>query len=114
LDRTVARDLLALSERRSSAIRHYGGGGEALGRELTVHLHAFGVPPTLVLVGAIDYSAAVAALARQAGYRVVIVDAREAFARSERFSRVATVEVGWPAPAIEGRALGPRDAVIAF
>ena len=55
-----------------------------------MHLHSFGVPPTLVMVGAIDYSAAVAALAGQAGYRVVIVDAREAFARSERFSRVAT------------------------
>jgi len=114
LDRTVARDLLALSERRTSALRHYGDGGEALGGELAVHLHSFGVPPTLVLIGAIDYSAAVAALAGQAGYRVVIVDAREAFARSERFSRVAEVHVGWPAEAIEARALGPRDAVIVF
>jgi xanthine dehydrogenase accessory factor len=114
LEHNVARDLRALSERRTSAIRHYGGGGDALGAERTVHLHAFGVPPTLVLVGAIDYSAAVAALAGQVGYRVVIVDAREAFARSDRFSRVATVHVGWPADAIEQRALGPRDAVIVF
>ena len=114
LDHTVARDLAALSRRRSSALRHYGVRGEALGGELTVHLHAFGVPPTLVLVGAIDYSAAVAALAGASGYRVTIVDAREAFARSERFSRVATVHVGWPAAAIEERALGPRDAVIVF
>ena len=44
----------------------------------------------------------------------MIVDAREAFARSDRFSRVATVHVGWPAEAIEERALGPRDAVIVF
>jgi xanthine dehydrogenase accessory factor len=114
LDRTVSRDLAALSERRTSALRHYGGGGEALGRELTVHLHAFGVPPTLVLVGAIDYSAAVAALASQIGYRIVIVDAREAFARSDRFSRVAEVEIGWPDRAIDERRLGPRDAVIVF
>ena len=114
LDRTVARDLAALSERRTSALRHYGDGGEALGSALAVHLHSFGVPPTLVLVGAIDYSAAVAALAGQAGYRVVIVDAREAFARSARFSRVADVHVGWPAEAIASRALGQRDAVIVF
>jgi xanthine dehydrogenase accessory factor len=114
LDRNVARDLEALSERRTSALRHYGGGGEALGSQLGVHLHSFGVPPLLVLVGAIDYSAAVAALASQAGYRVAIVDAREAFARSERFSRVADVHVGWPAEAIEARGLGPRDAVIVF
>jgi len=114
LEHNVARDLRALRERRSSAVRHYGDGGDALGGERTVHLHAFGVPPTLVLIGAIDYSAAVAALASQVGYRVAIVDAREAFARSKRFSRVATVQIGWPAEAIEERALGPRDAVIVF
>jgi xanthine dehydrogenase accessory factor len=114
LDHSVARDLTALSERGTSALRHYGHSGEALGSGLTVHLQAFRIPPTLVLVGAIDYSAAVAALAATAGYQVVIADAREAFARSDRFSRVATVHVGWPAPAIEERHLGPRDAVIVF
>jgi xanthine dehydrogenase accessory factor len=114
LDHSVARDLTALSERGTSALRHYGHSGEALGSGLTVHLHAFRAAPQLVLIGAIDYSAAVAALARQAGYEVLIADAREAFARSERFSRVATVHVGWPGPAIEERALGPRDAVIVF
>jgi xanthine dehydrogenase accessory factor len=114
LDRSVARDLAALSERGTSAVRHYGRGGEALGSGLSVHLQAFRTPPTLVLVGAIDYSAAVAALASAAGYEVVIADAREAFARSERFSRVATVHIGWPAPAIDERELGPRDAVIVF
>jgi xanthine dehydrogenase accessory factor len=114
LDHSVTRDLTALSERGTSALRHYGEGGATLGSELSVHLQAFRRAPQLVLVGAIDYSAAVAALARQAGYEVLIVDAREAFARSERFSRVATVHVGWPAPAIEERTLGPRDAVIVF
>jgi xanthine dehydrogenase accessory factor len=114
LDRSVARDLAALSERGTSALRDYGRSGEALGSGLSVHLQAFRMPPTLVLVGAIDYSAAVAALAAAAGYEVVIVDAREAFARAERFSRVATVHVGWPGPAIEARQLGPRDAVIVF
>jgi xanthine dehydrogenase accessory factor len=114
LDRTVASDLAALGGRRTSALRHYGGGGEELGSGRSVHLHAFGTPPTLVLVGAIDYSAAVAALAKQVGYRVVIVDAREAFARSDRFSRVAEVHIEWPDEAIDGRRLGPRDAVIVF
>ena len=114
LDHSVARDLTALSERGTSALRHYGQAGEALGSGLTVHLQVFRTPPTLVLVGAIDYSAAVAALAGAAGYQVVIADAREAFVRSDRFSRVATVHIGWPAPAIEERELGPRDAVIVF
>jgi len=114
LDRSVARDLTALSQRGTSALRRYGESGEALGSGLSVHLQAFRTPPTLVLVGAIDYSAAVAALASAAGYAVVIADAREAFARSARFSRVATVHVGWPAAAIDERKLGPRDGVIVF
>jgi xanthine dehydrogenase accessory factor len=114
LDHTVARDLLALSDRGTNALRNYGSGGQALGSGLAVHLQAFRAPPTLVLVGAIDYSAALAALAAQAGYEVVIVDAREAFARADRFSRVASVHVGWPAEAIDERQLGPRDAVIVF
>jgi xanthine dehydrogenase accessory factor len=79
-----------------------------------VHLQAFGVPSTLLLVGAIDYSVAVAALARQVGYRVVIVDAREAFARADRFSRVAEVRVGWPDREIDRHRLLGRDAVIVF
>jgi xanthine dehydrogenase accessory factor len=114
LDHTVARDLVSLSEWRTSAVRHYGDGGEALGRERSVHLQAFGVPSTLLLVGAIDYSFAVAALARQVGYRVVIVDAREAFARADRFSRVAEVRVGWPDREIDEHRLLHRDAVIVF
>jgi len=114
LDHTVSADLGALGERRTSALRHYGDGGEALGAVCSVHLHGFGVPPTLVLVGAIDYSAAVAALASQIGYRVVIVDAREPFARSDRFSRVAEVQIGWPDAAIDARRLRSGDAVIVF
>ena len=44
----------------------------------------------------------------------MIVDAREAFARSERFSRVAEVQVGWPDSEIDERRLRRRDAVIVF
>jgi xanthine dehydrogenase accessory factor len=114
LDHNVTRDLGALSERGTSALRHYGSAGEALGSELSVHLQAFRAAPKLILVGAIDYSAAVATLAAQSGYEVVIVDARESFARSDRFSRFATVQVGWPGEAIDERELGRRDAVIVF
>ncbi len=112
--RTVSGDLAGLGERRTSTVRHYGADGAALGSELSVHLQAFGAPSTLVLVGAIDYSAAVAALAHQSGYRVVVVDAREPFARSDRFAREAEVAVEWPDRAIDERRLRTRDAVIVF
>ena len=44
----------------------------------------------------------------------MIIDAREAFARSDRFSRVAEVHVGWPDEAIDERQLRRHDAVIVF
>jgi len=114
LDAAVRRDLEGLGRRGLSALRRYGGGGELLDGELRVHLQAFQPPALMLLVGAIDYSAAVAALAAQVGYRVVISDAREAFARSPRFSRSASVVVGWPRDAIAEHRLGPRDAIIVF
>ena len=114
LERNVARELEALAELGGSSLRHYGGGGETLGDGVTVHLHAFAAPPLLILAGAIDYTAAVAALAKQCGYRVLIVDPREPFVRSERFQTAAEVQVGQAHVAIAEHTLGPRDGVIVF
>lgn len=114
LDHSVAGDLTAAGERRTSMVRHYGGSGEALGHACSVHLHTFGLPATVVLVGAVDYSAAVAALANHLGYRVVLIDARAPFAQSQRFSRAAEVQIEWPDVAIAARRLGRNDAVVVF
>ena len=57
LDRNVAGDLVALGLRGTSAVRTpLRCLGQGAGSEQTVHLHAFRPAPTLVLVGAIDYS----------------------------------------------------------
>jgi xanthine dehydrogenase accessory factor len=114
LQAAVVRDLEALGERAADGVRGYGVSGELLADELRVHLHAYSPPPTLLLVGAIDYSAAVARLAAQLGYRVVISEARSAFARSERFANVAQVRLGWPAEAVSECDLTERDALIVF
>jgi xanthine dehydrogenase accessory factor len=68
----------------------------------------------MVIFGAIDFSAALARLAGEIGYRVTIVDARAAFARSPRFSRHAEVVVDWPDRFLAGRTLTARDAVLVF
>jgi xanthine dehydrogenase accessory factor len=68
----------------------------------------------MVIFGAIDFSAALAAFAARIGYRVMICDARDRFARSRRFSADAEVRVGWPQEVMEGVELGPRDAVLVF
>ena len=68
----------------------------------------------MVIFGAIDFSVATAAVAGQLGYRVTIVDPREPFIRSQRFSSVAEVVVDWPDRYLEGQELDERDVVLVF
>jgi xanthine dehydrogenase accessory factor len=68
----------------------------------------------MLIFGAIDFSAALARLAREIGYRVTIVDARQAFAASPRFSEHAEVVVSWPDVYLADQELSRRDAVLVF
>jgi xanthine dehydrogenase accessory factor len=114
LDAGVAREARGFLDEGLSALRRYSAAGEVMGDDLRVAIQAFATPPSMVIFGAIDFSAALAPLAREIGYRVTIVDAREAFARSPRFSAHAEVVVDWPDRHLATRALGPRDAVLVF
>jgi xanthine dehydrogenase accessory factor len=85
-----------------------------MGEDLRVAIHAFATPPRMVIFGAIDFSAALARIATEIGYRVTIVDARQTFAQSPRFSTHAEVVVSWPDVYLADAELGPRDAVLVF
>ncbi len=112
LDQNVTRDAIGLLEQGASSIRRYAHDGAMLGAEVRVHVRAFAPPRQLVVFGAIDFSAALAPLAKELGYGVTICDARERFAKSPRFARAAEVVVGWPQDVLGERTLGPRDAVL--
>lgn len=114
LDRAVARDAAGMLEQGVTGVRRYGADGATLGAELAVHVRSFAPPPRMLIFGAIDFSAALARLASELGYRVTVCDAREPFVRSPRFESVAEVLVAWPQDAFEGLRLGPRDAVLVF
>ena len=114
LERNVAREAAGLMEEGKTTIRRFGADGATLGDELPVHVRAYAPPPQMVIFGAIDFSAALAAFASRIGYRVMICDARDRFARSRRFSADAEVRIGWPQEVMEGVELGPRDAVLVF
>lgn len=114
LDRTVERELRGMLEQGMTCLRRYGADGAAMGSDLRVHVQSFNEPPAMVIFGAIDFSVAVAALARELGYTVTIVDARRAFAESSRFANVAEVVVDWPDRYLATRELGPRDVVLVF
>jgi xanthine dehydrogenase accessory factor len=114
LDRTVAREARGFLDEGKSELRRYGAGGEVMGSDLRVWIQAFSAPPEMIIFGAIDFSAAVARVAGEIGYRVTICDARAPFAESPRFSEAARVVVDWPDRYLSELTLGPRDVVLVF
>jgi xanthine dehydrogenase accessory factor len=114
LDRNVAREAQGLLEEGKTTVRRFGADGATLGDDLRVHIRAYALPPQMYIIGAIDFSAALAPFASQIGYQVTICDARDRFARSRRFSSAAEVKIGWPQEVMADVELGPRDAVLVF
>ena len=119
LDRVVARDALAELEAARSGVRHYGPQGQTTPEDLEdapivrVFVESHAPPPQMWIFGAVDFTAALAKVAKVLGYRVTVCDAREVFATRRRFPMADEVVVSWPGPVFErrGAALGPRDAV---
>jgi xanthine dehydrogenase accessory factor len=88
LDRAAAASARELLPAEESAVR------EIAGREL--FFDVFAPQPKLLIVGAVDFAAALARIASQTGYRVTVVDARERFATRERIPDADDVVVAWP------------------
>ena len=119
LDRVVFRDGLAELEAGRSGIRTYGPQGQTTPEDLEgtptvrVFVESWAPPPQMWIFGAVDFTAALARVAKILGYRVLVCDAREIFATGRRFPMADEVRVTWPTPVFEerGASLGPRDAV---
>ena len=119
LDRVVARDALAELEAARSGVRSYGPEGQTTPEDLIdqptirVFVESHAPPPQMWIFGAVDFTAALARVAKILGYRVMVCDAREVFATKRRFPMADAVRVTWPAPIFDelGDELGPRDAV---
>ena len=119
LDRVVARDALAELEAARSGVRNYGPEGQTTPEDLVdqptvrVFVESHAPPPQMWIFGAVDFTAALARVAKVLGYRVVVCDAREVFATKRRFPMADEVKVTWPTPVFDrhGDELGPRDVV---
>lgn len=75
-----------------------------------VFLQPFNPPLRLVLVGAVHIAQTLSQMAVEAGYEVVVVDPRRAFAREESFE-AATLLREWPDAALRALAPDARTAV---
>jgi xanthine dehydrogenase accessory factor len=119
LTRIVARDALAELEAGRSGIRNYGPEGQTTPEDLVdtptvrVFVESWAPPPQMWIFGAVDFTAALAKVAKVLGYRVTVCDAREVFATRRRFPMADEVIVSWPMPLFveRGTTLGQRDAV---
>lgn len=69
-------------------------------------------PPRLLIVGAVDFAAQLAAVAALAGWRAFVIDPRGRFATPERFPAAERVIVRWPQEAFAE--LAPMDPATAI
>jgi xanthine dehydrogenase accessory factor len=113
LDRVVGRDAFGELAAGLTVTRHYGRHGEARGRDVSVFIESFAPPPRMIIFGAVDFTAALAKVAKILGYRVTVCDARPVFATHARFPMADELVVDWPNRYLAkvGPELRQRDAV---
>ncbi|KAD4059958.1 hypothetical protein GD627_02430 [Arthrobacter yangruifuii] len=99
--RAAARLAPLLAAGRTGVVELGGGprirpGGAECDAGAVLFLESRLAPPRLVLIGANDFSAALARQGRMLGYHVGICDARPAFTTPDRFPAAHEVHVQWP------------------
>jgi xanthine dehydrogenase accessory factor len=95
----VARDALAMLRRAENGIRTYA----TAGGDTAVFVETYPPPPVMYIVGAVHIAIPLVTLAQTLGFRVVVVDARGAFATPERFAHADELISAWPDEYLEGK-----------
>jgi xanthine dehydrogenase accessory factor len=67
----------------------------------TLFVDVVAPPPRLIIFGAVDFAAQLAAAAKLAGWRAFVVDPRKRFASADRFPEAERVIAAWPDKALE-------------
>lgn len=76
-----------------------------------VFIEGFPPPPSLIIVGAGHIAIPLTTFAKTLNYRVVVIDARAAFATRERFPHADELIVAWPDEVLQKMDLNPSTAV---
>lgn len=96
----AGRDLLARD--KSDGVEHEGR---------FYFVHAFAPLPRLIIVGAVHVSQALVPMASAAGFEVIVVDPRQAFASPARFPGVQLIDA-WPDEALVELEPDRRSAIV--
>lgn len=111
LDALVAEDAERAIWNGEATTRTYMLPASAKTEQVDVFIEGFQPPPTLVVVGAGHIAIPLTTYAKTLGYRVIIVDARAAFATHERFPNADELIVEWPDEVLEKMDLNPSTSV---
>ncbi len=95
-DAAVTDDARGLLAAGRSEVLTYGPDGQRRGEGMEVFVASHAPRPRMLVFGAIDFAAAVAAQGSFLGYRVTVCDARGVFATPARFPTADEVVVDWP------------------
>ena len=96
MDDAVYDDAIGLLASGTNATLTYGPDGERRGEGMRVFVWAFAPKPRMLVLGAIDFAAAVARVGAFLGFHVTVCDARPVFATRSRFPEADEVVVDWP------------------
>lgn len=84
----IVEDALSLMSHEQQRALSYG--------DHEVFIETLAPPPDLLVFGAVHIGQALSSFGSQMGYRVTVIDSRQAFATEERFPEAQRVIVGWP------------------
>ena len=101
------------AEQISLAIRSLDTDICQLAEHETVFFQPFNPPLRMIIIGAVHITKSLAGMAGNCGYRVIIVDPRQAFAATARFPDVELI-TDWPDKAMQALAPDARTAVISL
>ncbi len=79
--------------------------------EVEVFFESFPPPPTLIIFGAVHVAQPLTTMAKQLGFRVVVVDVRAKLATADRFPDADEIVLEWPDVALKNRTVEPSTAI---
>ena len=107
-EQQIVADALAMLARDDRGIRAYA---TPIG-DVEVFVETFPPPPTMYIVGAVHIAIPLVTFGQTLGFRVVVVDARGAFATPERFAHADELIMAWPDEALAKLAPDSATSVV--
>lgn len=111
LDERVAKDAEQAIWNGAASIHSYTLGQATEEQPFDIFIEGFPPPPALIIVGAGHIAIPLTTFAKTLNYRVIVVDARAAFATRERFPHADEIIVEWPDEVLQRMDLNPSTSV---